>query len=1153
MTTKTRKHIGLGALALAIAVVGVLAAFIVLANGPGVAQAHDPGNAAAHTAVCADDAARHDNLANLFSQPSCAEELGTGGNGGNGNGGNGGSGNGGNGNGTTPMPTPTRAPATTPATGSGNTVATGDELPGMVHNLMVVPHEEAVGGIPQEQLAVTWDPPTEGGVVSAYRIDLSLDGGNRWHSYMTSTDTRNLRVVYGDETNRETNEAPLKAGATRHFRVFAKNGQGFGPGMTASGTTAASWCPEPPSNVTAEMMNETTIRVNWTSPEDPPGAPVLRTVIEWSPDGQDPWFLVTDGVNPHPTKADGPYDDKSLISMTTRHYRVYAVNSVCERSPVSVNSDSAITDDSEVPDLPKAVEYILLSPNSSLVDLKWTAPANPAGDPVSRYVVQARLSASNAESDYKPLHTGPYVDAKDVADGYDFAETDLARAGITFNRTADDGTMVDLRLRAGNRAGYSADWLEIHNVPIGHAKLPRRQGDPSATQDRAQNKGRTGLNVEWPAAGFIKTYEPSGSGSDTYARKVSYVLSIDGKEEENGSSYRTGEMGDDKVTGNTRAHVGNADTVQMTDDDALAAGTTRKYQVYPVRDYGDLGVRASFRIDLGNKVQANVEHVLRGFPSRVVSAKTAAALLPGQPTDLEALAGGHTEIDLRWMEPKSAANCAAGDDGDRPREVRMGLPVRAGDENDGSECGPNVITGYRVEISEDPNLAPGSWHGLWPLLTMKGKSSMAPADWEVVGVTKPGSMTLASDLKPTEKAIWDVVSISYDDGSFDFLAPASWRGLQPLLAMPRPKSIMDVAFSEYLWLTEDSWVGLNRPGANRESVTVAKLTPDTRYYFRVFAENPTGMSRKAAEYDSTKTDVADPPTPPGGLVAQVEGSGVALCWFEHNKVDPLTGAAILDDALPIVGYKIVYLDADGKTEIVLEPDTGSTDTVYTHDMLLAEDAKRTYRVYSINLDGVGVEYAEASVTGGPVPNMAPMAEGTIADQTLKTTDTVPTPLDVADNFTDADGDALTYTVMSSDESVATVSNVGSALTITMVSAGETTITVTATDGEDASGMTATQTFTVTVELVLGKPTNVMAMVDGDSVTITWMNGASADVHWVHLLDLDDWSRLRSERIADLSVTSHTFLNVMPGTYLAIVESTLGDDYDYATQSGVTVQ
>ena len=91
-------------------------------------------------------------------------------------------------------------------------------------------------------------------------------------------------------------------------------------------------------------------------------------------------------------------------------------------------------------------------------------------------------------------------------------------------------------------------------------------------------------------------------------------------------------------------------------------------------------------------------------------------------------------------------------------------------------------------------------------------------------------------------------------------------------------------------------------------------------------------------------------------------------------------------------------------------------------------------------------------------NDAPVPVGTIPAQTGKVGGTAPT-VDVSSNFSDPDGDTLTYTATSSDETIATVSVSGTTVTITPVAAGTATITVTATDYFEE---TATQSIAITV-------------------------------------------------------------------------------------------
>ena len=93
-------------------------------------------------------------------------------------------------------------------------------------------------------------------------------------------------------------------------------------------------------------------------------------------------------------------------------------------------------------------------------------------------------------------------------------------------------------------------------------------------------------------------------------------------------------------------------------------------------------------------------------------------------------------------------------------------------------------------------------------------------------------------------------------------------------------------------------------------------------------------------------------------------------------------------------------------------------------------------------------------------NRSPQAVAGLEDQILGASDG-PLVMDVARGFRDPDGDALTYTAVSSAETVAKTSVWGSTLTLTPVAAGSATIWVMATDS-GGSSTTATQVFRVTV-------------------------------------------------------------------------------------------
>ena len=92
-------------------------------------------------------------------------------------------------------------------------------------------------------------------------------------------------------------------------------------------------------------------------------------------------------------------------------------------------------------------------------------------------------------------------------------------------------------------------------------------------------------------------------------------------------------------------------------------------------------------------------------------------------------------------------------------------------------------------------------------------------------------------------------------------------------------------------------------------------------------------------------------------------------------------------------------------------------------------------------------------------NLAPVPEDSIDSQRLTEGGDAVT-IDVTGNFSDANGDELTYTAESSDASVATVSVDGSMAPVAPVGAGTATITVTA---QDPAGASAQQNFSADVE------------------------------------------------------------------------------------------
>jgi len=124
----------------------------------------------------------------------------------------------------------------------------------------------------------------------------------------------------------------------------------------------------------------------------------------------------------------------------------------------------------------------------------------------------------------------------------------------------------------------------------------------------------------------------------------------------------------------------------------------------------------------------------------------------------------------------------------------------------------------------------------------------------------------------------------------------------------------------------------------------------------------------------------------------------------------------------------------------------------------------------------------------PPPNRPPLATGSIPAQELRAFDTV--QVDVAQYFTDADGDQLTYSATSAAPVVVSASMTGSVLSIVGRTGGQGSVTVTA---RDPDGLSATQRVEVTV---LGRPgfLNVELRYDEEDIgaVVVWLEGPPAD-------------------------------------------------------------
>ena len=190
---------------------------------------------------------------------------------------------------------------------------------------------------------------------------------------------------------------------------------------------------------------------------------------------------------------------------------------------------------------------------------------------------------------------------------------------------------------------------------------------------------------------------------------------------------------------------------------------------------------------------------------------------------------------------------------------------------------------------------------------------------------------------------------------------------------------------------------------------------------------------------------------------------------DANQAPEVT-AAIADLAIEVGASKAVDVssnfsdpDDDALTFTAVSNDVALATVVVSGSVLtITGVADGTATITVKASDGTLSAEDKFFVAVGTPPNAAPEVTEPIDDQQIDLVGGT-IPLDVAGNFTDPNGDELTFTAVSSATGTATVEVSGSELTITGVADGTATITVTASDGT----LSAEDKFVVTV----GTPPN----------------------------------------------------------------------------------
>ena len=541
-------------------------------------------------------------------------------------------------------------------------LAQAEEVPGMPTNLA----GQALG---PDSIELTWDAPAAGtgGIPDGYRIDFS-DDGDVWYSLEPNHNS----TVFTDDVG-------LTAVQTRNYRVFAFNSGGSSAplyGMPV--VTDESVKAESPTSLDAVYPTDTGedngsldtgaalqthIKLQWTAPDNPPGAAVTKYLIEVSKNGRAFTKLVEKSAKDAGctgTSTDCEHTHSGLLEMQQRWYRVSAYNHPNGKHAAAVVStaSNSVSHTTQAGVVPAAIAAdgvrVGLNPAGRMT-LYWDEPDTSAdgtplpGAPIIGYYVYGG-NVTTAATDVKKLHfveantslaitssIQTKFDAPSATEPWNFqvmAVNSVVRRGVAdgvVTPTTDGNWSADnVDVTVVNRAKNVTE--DPDNVANDLLNRPRFKKNVRVNN---VNAGRTDIELEWE------------------------VEKVDGTTE-----YRL-ERSEDRIDWVT-VPVGNTNTDETVTDTGRIAGTTYWYRVFAEHR----------RVDSDDNIWTEA--------STPVSVTTAPAGKPLAPRLDSVVSSSETQIDVAWTPPDDDYNNAPG----------AGM-------NGSPAVGHGRIVSYEVDVSDN--------------------------------------------------------------------------------------------------------------------------------------------------------------------------------------------------------------------------------------------------------------------------------------------------------------------------------------------------------------------------------------------------------------------------------------------------------------------
>jgi hypothetical protein len=775
------------------------------------------------------------------------------------------------------------------------------------------------------QVPLTWTAPSDNGgsAITKYIIRYNTTGSAPWNNQVITSSSATSYTITG-----------LINGTKYYFKVAAINGYcnndtEYGPisglfSETYNATPAT--IPNQVKNVeTTSGPNIGNISVSWTAPINNVGAATSSYTLQYGLSGSGNWTTILGIVDTNRVI-------QGLANASTYDIQVAAVNSL-GTGPYS----SSVLGMTFAP--PKSPTDLQGTRGNTQVSLKWTAPNNNGGTPITGYLVERSTSSSGQWTQTLTGSTEASFVVTGLTNGilYYFRVSGVNIVGtgtpsttLSVTPSTIPGPSVITSSTSYSNQQSLVKWAEPVNTggaPILSYNLQYSSTNTTGSWLPTTPYSFSASTISYTFTGltngtryYFQVQAVNLNGLGPYSAQTSNSTAIPATTPDPPINLSTtAGINSISVSWNPPVNYGGAIISSYTLQYRTGAGNWTTIPLISQPQYIITGLNQSTTYDIQ---VAAINVVGTGSYSIIVNGQTDST--PNNPTDLQG-SYGNAQVSLKWTAPNNN--------------------------------GGTPIVNYLVEYKLDSTIVPpGSWSQVYTgsngtAYIVTGLTNGLLYDFRVSAVNGVGigSQSIIIKVMPSTTPGLSVItsSVSCDNQQIlvTWAAPVDTGGL-PILSYNLQYSSTS-STGPWLPTIPDTF------SASTRSYRFTGLTNGTQYYFQVRANNSNGLGSYSAQTsNSTATPSITPQSPSSFTATAIMASSIALSWSAPTGLANTGGNSA-------IGY-LIYWSEFSSTGTSIPPiysydtTTGSTPPATTYTITgLTHTTLYEIQISSISCSGVG--------------------------------------------------------------------------------------------------------------------------------------------------------------------------------------------------------